>query len=166
MSLSDQQLKQLAEQTGHALRAAKQRLVAAESCTGGWIAKMMTDLSGASECFDGSIVAYDNSAKETWLGVSPETLQTFGAVSHESVVEMLAGVLARSGGTLAVAVSGIAGPTGGGPDKPIGTVWIGWQRRQHAPYAACFQFDGDRDSVRRSSVAAALRGVSAALSVL
>ena len=134
-------------------------LATAESCTGGWIAKALTDVAGSSSWFTGGIVTYSNQAKEMLLGVRPETLARHGAVSRETVIEMVAGALARFGATVAVAVTGIAGPGGGTPEKPVGTVWIGWIRRGSDARAERFQFDGDREAVRRQTVAAALRGV-------
>jgi nicotinamide-nucleotide amidase len=134
-------------------------LVTAESCTGGWIAKTLTDVAGSSSWFECGIVAYSYEAKESLLGVRPETLEHHGAVSRETVIEMVSGALARFGATVAVAVTGIAGPSGGTPDKPVGTVWIGWKRRGGYAQSELFHFNGDRDEVRRQTVAAALRGV-------
>jgi len=134
-------------------------LVTAESCTGGWIAKTLTDIAGSSSWFECGVVAYSYEAKEALLGVRPETLELQGAVSRETVIEMVAGALARFGATVAVAVTGIAGPSGGTPEKPVGTVWIGWKRRGGYAHAELFHFSGDRDAVRRQTVAAALRGV-------
>ena len=134
-------------------------LVTAESCTGGWIAKILTDIAGSSSWFECGVVAYSYEAKEALLGVRPETLEQQGAVSKETVIEMVSGALARFGATVAVAVTGIAGPSGGTPDKPVGTVWIGWKRRGGYAQTELFHFDGDREAVRRQTVAAALRGV-------
>lgn len=134
-------------------------LVTAESCTGGWIAKTLTDIAGSSSWFECGVVAYSYEAKEALLGVRPETLEHQGAVSRETVIEMVAGALARFGATVAVAVTGIAGPSGGTKEKPVGTVWIGWKRRGGYAQAELFHFDGDREAVRRQTVAAALRGV-------
>ncbi|HEY8009519.1 MAG TPA: CinA family protein [Rudaea sp.] len=134
-------------------------LIAAESCTGGWIAKTLTDIAGSSAWFECGVVAYSYEAKEALLGVRPETLELHGAVSKETVTEMVAGALARFGATVAVAVTGIAGPSGGTHDKPVGTVWIGWKRRGGYAQTQVFHFDGDREAVRRQTVAAALRGV-------
>lgn len=134
-------------------------LVTAESCTGGWIAKMLTDIPGSSAWFECGVVAYSYEAKEALLGVRPETLEQQGAVSRETVIEMVSGALARFGATVAVAVTGIAGPSGGTPDKPVGTVWIGWKRRGGYAQTELFHFAGDREAVRRQTVAAALRGV-------
>jgi nicotinamide-nucleotide amidase len=134
-------------------------IVTAESCTGGWIAKVLTDIPGSSNWFECGVVAYSYEAKEALLGVQPQTLERTGAVSQETVVEMVSGALARYGASVAVAVTGVAGPGGGTPDKPVGTVWIGWKRRGGYARAELFRFDGDREAVRRQTVGAALEGV-------
>ncbi len=134
-------------------------IVTAESCTGGWIAKVLTDIAGSSTWFECGVVAYSYEAKEALLGVQPQTLERTGAVSQDTVVEMVSGALARYGATVAVAVTGIAGPSGATPGKPVGTVWIGWKRRGGYAKAELFHFPGDRESVRRQTVAAALDGV-------
>ena len=134
-------------------------LVTAESCSGGWIAKTLTDIAGSSNWFECGVVAYSYEAKEALLGVRPETLEEHGAVSRETAIEMVSGALARYGATVAVAVTGIAGPGGGTADKPGGTVWISWKRRGGYAQAELFHFDGDREAVRRQTVAAALAGV-------
>ncbi len=156
---TDIELDALAQATGARLLAERQMLVTAESCTGGWIAKAVTDVAGSSSWFDCGLVAYSYEAKQGLLGVQPQTLETHGAVSRETVVEMVSGALVHSGATIAVAVTGIAGPGGGIEDKPVGTIWIAWKRRGGYPRAASFLFEGDRDAVRRQTVAAALRGL-------
>jgi nicotinamide-nucleotide amidase len=155
----DAELLKLAQQLGERLLAAKQTLVAAESCTGGWIAKTVTDIAGCSAWFDSGVAAYSYEAKQALLGVRPETLIKHGAVSQETVLEMVSGALTHSGASVSVAVTGIAGPSGGTADKPVGTVWIAWKRRGGYPTMQCFHFDGDRDAVRRHTVAAALLGL-------
>ena len=160
---TDLELDQLAARLGQRLRAAHDRVVTAESCTGGWIAKAMTGVSGSSDWFDSGMVAYSYEAKQALLGVRPQTLESEGAVSRETVIEMVSGALVHSGASVAVAVTGIAGPGGGSADKPVGTVWIGWKRRGGYARAELFHFDGDRDAVRRQTVAAALRGVDGLL---
>ncbi|WP_240126021.1 CinA family protein [Thermomonas alba] len=160
MSLpSDADLDALARALGQQLLQLRQMLVTAESCTGGWIAKCITDIPGSSAWFDCGMVAYSYEAKQALLGVRPQTLEQFGAVSRETVVEMVSGALVHSGATLAVAVTGIAGPGGGSEDKPVGSVWIGWKRRGGYARAELFRFEGDRDAVRRQTVVAALRGL-------
>ena len=144
------------------LLAGSRRLVTAESCTGGWIAKACTDLPGSSRWFLGGVVTYSDALKTALLGVSAATLAAHGAVSEPVVREMATGALERLGGELAVAVSGIAGPEGGTPDKPVGTVWFAWARRAAAGTeirTACERFAGDRDAVRRAAVLRALAGV-------
>ncbi|MCG8276996.1 CinA family protein [Stenotrophomonas sp. NLF4-10] len=155
----DLELDRLAARLGERLRDAHDRVVTAESCTGGWIAKAMTGVSGSSDWFDSGMVAYSYEAKQALLGVRPQTLESEGAVSRETVIEMVSGALVHSGASVAVAVTGIAGPGGGSTDKPVGTVWIGWKRRGGYTRAELFHFDGDRDAVRRQTVAAALRGL-------
>lgn len=157
----DAALHRLAEEVGERLRSGRHMVCTAESCTGGWIAKMITDIPGCSEWFDCGLAAYSYEAKQALLGVRPETLTHYGAVSRETVLEMVSGALVTSGASLAVAVTGIAGPTGGTPEKPVGVVWVGWKRRGRYPIAESFHFDGDRDAVRRQTVAAAFRGLLA-----
>jgi nicotinamide-nucleotide amidase len=144
------------------LLAGGRHLVTAESCTGGWIAKVCTDLPGSSGWFLGGAVVYDNALKSGLLGVRPRTLAEAGAVSEAVVREMAAGALERLGGDVAVAVSGVAGPDGGTPDKPVGTVWFAWGRRDAQGITvrtALVRYPGDRDAVRRQAVERALRGV-------
>lgn len=155
----DDALRELASTLGQRLRAERHTLVTAESCTGGWIAKTMTDIAGSSEWFDCGMVAYSYEAKQALLGVQPGTLEEHGAVSRETAVEMVSGALVHSGATVAVAVTGIAGPGGGTEDKPVGTVWIAWKRRAGYTRAELFHFEGDRDAVRRRTVMAALHGL-------
>ncbi|MGN6111807.1 MAG: CinA family protein [Luteimonas sp.] len=155
----DDRLREQAASLGARLRELRQTLVTAESCTGGWIAKVLTDIAGSSEWFDCGLATYSYEAKQGLLGVSPLTLEHFGAVSRETVLEMVAGALVHSGASVAVAVTGIAGPTGGTPGKPVGTVWIAWKRRGGYPQAEAFHFDGDREAVRRQTVSAALEGL-------
>ncbi len=155
----DAALRDLAIELGDVMRARHQTLVTGESCTGGWIAKTVTDVPGCSDWFDCGMAAYSYEAKQAMLGVRPETLMEHGAVSQETCIEMVSGALIHSGASIAVAVTGIAGPTGGTADKPVGTVWIGWKRRGGYPVAHVFHFDGDREAVRRQTVATALRGL-------
>jgi nicotinamide-nucleotide amidase len=133
-------------------------LSCAESCTGGAIAAALTDVAGSSGWFDRGFVTYSNRAKREMLGVSAETLETFGAVSRETVLEMAAGALSASATQLSVAVTGIAGPGGGTPEKPVGTVWIAWASAGRLE-AVCERFSGDRAAVRAATVDAALLGL-------
>jgi nicotinamide-nucleotide amidase len=163
----------ISEVADHLLSHGRQ-LVTAESCTGGWIAKACTDRPGSSRWFRGGAVVYTDELKTAMLGVQPRTLAEAGAVSEATVREMAAGALGHLGGDVAVAVSGIAGPDGGTPAKPVGTVWIAWavsglQDRQDSAgragtgsptvRTARHQFEGDRDAVRRQAVGVALQGV-------
>jgi nicotinamide-nucleotide amidase len=157
--ISDAALRALAGSLGSAALAGHHSLVTAESCTGGWIAKVLTDAAGASAWFECGIAAYSYESKQGLLGVRPETLEHFGAVSRETALEMVSGALVHSAATLAVAVTGIAGPSGGTSDKPVGTVWIAWKRRGGYATAEVRQFDGDREAVRRQTVRAALEGL-------
>lgn len=156
---TDATLRALAESVGEMLRERRQALATGESCTGGWIAKLLTDIAGSSGWFEGAAITYSNDAKQALLGVASGTLRRYGAVSRQTAVEMVSGVVTGFGASVAVAVTGIAGPTGGTKDKPVGTVWIAWQRRGGEARAEEFHFSGDRDAVRRRTVAAALRGV-------
>jgi nicotinamide-nucleotide amidase len=156
---SDASLRAQAEAVAECLLARGMTVVSAESCTGGWVAKTLTDIAGSSSWFECGVVAYSYEAKESLLGVQPQTLERTGAVSQETVVEMVSGALARYGASVAVAVTGIAGPSGGTPGKPVGTVWIGWKRRGGYARAEMFHFGGDREAVRRQTVGAALDGV-------
>ncbi|AKH21922.1 nicotinamide-nucleotide amidase [Sedimenticola thiotaurini] len=150
-----QQAREVAEQ----LRSRQLKLAAAESCTGGWIAKVLTDIAGSSEWFERGFVTYSNQAKQEMLGVEAGTLRAHGAVSEAVVREMVSGALAHSQADLALSVSGIAGPGGGSVEKPVGTVWFGWQRRGGEALATCYCFAGDREAVRRQAVLTALQGV-------
>lgn len=134
-------------------------IASAESCTGGWISKSLTDFDGSSQWFDCSIVTYSNQAKRELLGVQQQTLDTYGAVSQPVVKEMVLGLLDRCGASIGISISGIAGPAGGTEDKPVGTVWIAWAKSGVFIEAVKFQFDGDRDEVRLNGVYQAIKGV-------
>ena len=134
-------------------------MATAESCTGGWIAKCCTDLAGSSTWFDSGVVSYSNHAKRKLLGVEAGVLVRDGAVSRSVALQMAAGARHRSGADVALAVTGIAGPDGGSPDKPVGTVWFAWAGDALPAEAELHRFDGDRDAVRRQAVAHALRGM-------
>jgi nicotinamide-nucleotide amidase len=157
----DAELYELSGRVGDALKARKLMMAAAESCTGGWIGQAVTMVPGSSKWFDRGFVTYTNEAKQDMLGVSAETLQEFGAVSEQTVREMVAGALARSRAQIAVAVSGIAGPDGGSPKKPVGTVLLAWGEKGGGVTARSVHFQGDRDAVRRQTVIAALEGLLA-----
>ena len=134
-------------------------LTCAESCTGGWLAKSITDLQGSSGWFDCSIVTYSNQAKIKFLGVQKNTLEQYGAVSQEVVNEMVSGVLERSSASLGISISGIAGPGGGSVDKPVGTVWIAWGDSKNIIETKVFMFEGDRNQVRIQAVVESFKGV-------
>jgi nicotinamide-nucleotide amidase len=158
----DTQLTELAVALAEKMLAEGTRVATAESCTGGWIAKVITDLPGSSDWFGYGIVSYSNAAKQELLGVSASTLVNHGAVSEPVVREMAEGAIRRGGADLAVAVSGVAGPFGGTPAKPVGTVWFAWARIDNAGLrsdAECHHFGGDREAVRRQTVAVALKGL-------
>jgi nicotinamide-nucleotide amidase len=152
-------VKALAESLGRALQAKRALLVTAESCTGGWAAQAVTSVAGSSDWFERGFVTYSNAAKQELLGVRRETLERCGAVSEETAREMALGALAHSRGTLALAITGIAGPAGGSPAKPVGTVCFAWARRDGVLRSETRRFAGDREAVRRQSVAHALAGV-------
>lgn len=152
---TDDTLATLSQEVGQRLLAAQRRLVTAESCTGGWIAKLCTDIAGSSDWFDCGFVCYSNAAKVRDLGVPEKLIDTEGAVSDAVVRAMAEGALARTGANVAVAVSGIAGPGGAVPGKPVGTVWFALAHRRIDRLESqghLIQFDGDRDAVRRQAV--------------
>ncbi len=161
----DAELYALAGKVGDALKARKLMLATAESCTGGWVGQVVTMVPGSSHWFDRGFVTYTNDAKHEMLGVRAETLKKFGAVSEQTVREMVEGALSRSKADVALAVSGIAGPDGGVPGRPVGTVCLAWGKKTGAPYSVIRRYVGDRDAVRRQSVIAALEGVLALLEV-
>jgi nicotinamide-nucleotide amidase len=159
----DRELTDLSAQVGQALRENGLALVTAESCTGGWVAEVVTATAGSSEWFDRGLVTYSNAAKEELLGVAPETLRTHGAVSEPAVRQMATGALRASNADVALAITGIAGPSGGTAAKPVGTVFFAWCRRGAEPITMARTFSGDRESVRRQSVLFALRRLIALL---
>ncbi|MEQ8207193.1 MAG: CinA family protein, partial [Woeseia sp.] len=160
--MTETDLQNLAETLVNELAAAGKSVATAESCTGGWVAKALTDIPGSSRVFAYGIVSYSNGAKESVLGVNNGTLVEHGAVSEMVVKEMAEGVLQLSGADFSVAVSGVAGPGGGSAEKPVGMVWFAWARRGKSGcdvFAECRQLDGDRQQVRAQSVAVAQQGV-------
>jgi nicotinamide-nucleotide amidase len=162
MKVTDESLGRLASRVGRELLASRRVVATAESCTGGWIAKCLTDIPGSSQWFEEGFVTYGNGAKIERLGVARGLLAADGAVSRGVVEAMATGALVRSGAAIAVAVSGIAGPDGGVPGKPVGTVWLCWAQRRGAAIRVRAErrlFRGDREAVRRKTVAVALRGV-------
>ncbi len=150
----------LAKQLGEYLRQHQWSCAVAESCTGGSLAAAITDCSGSSSWFDRGFVTYSNQAKQDLLGVSAQTLAEYGAVSEETVREMVEGALRQSAAQIAVAISGIAGPDGGTSHKPVGTVWIAWSfLPTQKTTARCFLFQGNRATVRQQAVYEALLGM-------
>lgn len=157
MDVSQDELEHLAAQLGNALMRNGWRIAVAESCTGGWAAQVMTAVAGSSQWFERGFVTYSNDAKQDLLGVAGKTLVQFGAVSLETAREMAEGVLAHSRAQVAFAITGIAGPTGGTPDKPVGTVCFSWIRPGEPARVERACFPGDRRQVRAQSVRHALR---------
>jgi nicotinamide-nucleotide amidase len=155
MTPTDQDLEAFALKLGRALQARGWRLATAESCTGGWIAKALTDVAGSSQWFDGGVVAYSNAAKTALLDVAADLLAAHGAVSEEAVRAMAEGARSRFAADVAVAVSGVAGPDGGTAEKPVGTVHFAWASARNVT-AARRTFAGSRELVRRQTVALAL----------
>jgi len=158
MTATDAALYDLAARLGAALKARSEQVACGESCTGGWVAKCLTDVPGSSQWFACGLVTYGNDAKTRLLSVPAQLLARHGAVSEETVRAMAAGARAVARADYAVAISGVAGPDGGSPDKPVGTVWFAWCSGEETLSERC-HFPGDREAVRRASVAHALRGL-------
>jgi len=159
---SDDDLFKLAVKAGHHLSNTQRTLVTAESCTGGWLGKALTDVAGSSGWYRGGVVSYSNELKHSLLQVPEAVLKMHGAVSDATVRAMARGALEVMGGELAVAISGIAGPGGALPGKPVGTVWFAWAWRHGQAIhdnARLKLIEGDRDAVRRRSVETALNGI-------
>lgn len=154
--MKDSELMQLSEQVGQALKARGATVTTAESCTGGWVAKTLTDIAGSSAWFERGFVTYSNEAKSQMIGVSEATLLDHGAVSEPVVVEMAIGALRAARADYAISVSGIAGPDGGSAEKPVGTVWFGVASASGQGVTQRECFAGDREAVRRQATAYAL----------
>ena len=155
--MTDSELMQLSEQVGQALKARGATVTTAESCTGGWVAKVITDIAGSSAWFERGFVTYSNEAKAQMIGVREETLAQHGAVSEPVVVEMAIGALKAARADYAVSISGIAGPDGGSEEKPVGTVWFAFATGRGEGITRRECFSGDRDAVRRQATAYALQ---------
>ena len=155
--MSDDQLRRLSVLAGEKLKAQGRWITCAESCTGGGIAKAITDIAGSSAYFDRGFVTYSNAAKHDLLGVSEATLAAHGAVSEEVVREMAIGALRAARADLALSVSGIAGPDGGSAEKAVGTVWFGFAGSDGRGLSRKMQFEGDRDAVRLQATIFALQ---------
>lgn len=155
--MTDSELMQLSEQVGQALKVRGATVTTAESCTGGWVAKVITDIAGSSAWFERGFVTYSNEAKAQMIGVREETLAQHGAVSEPVVVEMAIGALKAARADYAVSISGIAGPDGGSEEKPVGTVWFAFAAARGEGITRRECFSGDRDAVRRQATAYALQ---------
>jgi len=166
MAVGQDELESLAAALGSELLARGWRISGAESCTGGWACQALTAIAGSSAWFDRGFVTYSNEAKQEMLGVRPGTLRNHGAVSLETVKEMARGGLASSHAQVSFAISGIAGPGGGSPDKPVGTVCFAWMLAGQEPEAIQVRFDGDRQAVREQSVAWVFRRLRSLLADL
>jgi len=148
-----------AEELGRRLTGKKAFLAVAESCTGGLIAKRITDVAGSSGWFERGLVVYSNQSKQDLLGISPDLLAQFGAVSRECAEAMARGVLVMTPAHWAVAVTGIAGPGGGSPEKPVGLVWVAWEQRGGKVETQALQLAGSREQIRAAAAQAALEGL-------
>ena len=157
--MSADTLSTLATLAGTRLKAGGRMLVTAESCTGGWIAEVVTAIAGSSEWFERGYVTYSNESKQALVGVRAETLAHFGAVSEQTACEMALGALVASRASAALAVTGVAGPSGGSPEKPVGMVCFSWALRDGQPTHETRHFAGDRTAVRRQAVIRALQGL-------
>ncbi|KAA8996185.1 nicotinamide-nucleotide amidase [Affinibrenneria salicis] len=155
--MTESDITQLSAVVGEKLRARGAWVTCAESCTGGWVAKALTDIAGSSAWFDRGFVTYSNRAKHDLIGVREETLSRHGAVSEPVVTEMASGALRAARADFAVAISGIAGPDGGTAEKPVGTVWFGLCDGQGRALNVRRQFTGDRNAVRLQAVGFALQ---------
>lgn len=158
-TISDDDLKKLVTALASELQSRKLSLTTAESCTGGWLAKCCTDLAGSSAWFDRGFIPYSNQAKQDCLAVSASTLETYGAVSKQTALDMAKGALTHSKATISVAITGIAGPDGGSDSKPVGTVWFAWATSPGHALAELHQFNGDRETIRRQAVVTAINGI-------
>ncbi len=159
MDTSEQVVQELAKKLGARLLMKDLRLATAESCTGGWIAKLLTDIAGSSDWFESAIVSYSNEAKKHFLKVPDGVLLDHGAVSENTVLAMQQGIFMETHADAGISVSGIAGPGGGSEEKPVGTVWIAVSLRKQMVHTQKFLFEGDRNQVRLQAVEAALKAM-------
>lgn len=155
------QLNQLAQKVGIALQARKWVLATAESCTGGWVAQAITEIAGGSQWFDRGFVTYSNQAKQEMLGVTAAVLDKCGAVSEEIAREMAEGAIKNSQADISVAITGIAGPSGGSAEKPVGTVWLAWAGKDFTTITEVHYYSGDRYNIRLQATQQALEGILA-----
>jgi len=166
MQATDQQLETAGNALGDLLIQQGRTIATAESCTGGWVAKVLTDRAGSSAYVMAGLVTYSNEAKQAILGVEEHVLAEHGAVSEPVVRQMVAGAVRATGVDVAVAISGVAGPGGGSKEKPVGTVWFAWGTGPDNTQTSVQHFDGDREQVRRQSVLYVLQGVTEFLKTL
>lgn len=162
--VSDEELLQMAVTLGQKLHEKGWMLTTAESCTGGWLAQLVTGIPGSSAWFDRGFITYSNQSKQDMLGVKPATLEAHGAVSEETVQEMATGALTHSRAQISASISGIAGPGGGTRQKPVGMVCNGWSTHDGMTLSSTCRLSGDREEIRSRAVAAALRGLIEILS--
>jgi len=157
--MADAELLNLAQELGVALKARGWKLALAESCTGGLVSSLITEIPGSSAWFDRGFVTYSNQAKTEMLGVAETTLENPGAVSEATAQEMALGALTHSQAHISASITGIAGPDGGSTEKPVGTVCFAWALKGGNPHACKFHFSGNRQQVREQSAKAALNGL-------
>lgn len=160
MEAVEQKLLNTIHRIGSMLKEQKEMLATAESCTGGWVGQVITSLPGTSHWFDRGFITYSNAAKREMLGVSTDTLARFGAVSEQTARAMAEGALRHSQARYTLSITGIAGPEGGTPDKPVGHVCFAWAGHNRETISECLRFDGDRQQVRLQAVQHALEGVA------
>lgn len=165
MNELEDRMEELAAAVGAALKSREMSLATAESCTGGWTGEAVTSVSGSSQWYDRGFITYTNQSKQDMLGVDEATLDNHGAVSEQTVREMAQGALSHSRADVSVAISGIAGPSGGTAEKPVGLVWFAWAAKSGAIHSEKHLFPGERREVRRQAVEAALKGVLALLEI-
>lgn len=159
---TERQVGERAVRVGRRMHARGLMVATAESCTGGWISKVLTDIAGSSTWFAAGVVTYSNSAKKDLIGVPVRTLKRFGAVSEETALAMAVGALKHLDADVSVSVTGVAGPGGGSPEKPVGTVWLAWATRSRSGISVSarrYRFKGARRQIRIQAVAAALQGL-------
>ncbi|OUR63604.1 damage-inducible protein CinA [Methylophaga sp. 42_25_T18] len=157
--MSNNDLQILIQNVADILNKQQWHLATSESCTGGWLSKCCTDLSGSSTWFDRGFVTYSNKSKQDLLNVSLATLEQHGAVSEQTAIEMAQGALDNSDANISVAITGIAGPDGGTVEKPVGTVWLAWSIKNGATKSEHIHLSGDREQIRYQAVIAALQGI-------
>jgi nicotinamide-nucleotide amidase len=159
LTFTDDELQSLAERLGDWLKQHDMMLATAESCTGGWVGEVVTSVPGSSRWYDRGFITYTNQAKRDMLGVSTDVLARHGAVSAQTARAMAEGALASSRAQAVLAITGIAGPGGGSPEKPVGTVWFAWAGKDREPVVVVEHFSGDRNEIRRQAVVRALTGM-------